>query len=81
MMNMINQFPDISMKMRDKFKARKKSYQWKIENAEITYDKNLAQTKFYNNEFKKWHIKLVFIIVFVIASFYLLVSGISWFFK
>ena len=80
-MNMVNQFPDISTKMRDKFKSRKKPFQWKYVEAEITYDKNLAQTKFYNNEFTKWHIKLFFIIVLGIASLYMIASNISWLFK
>jgi hypothetical protein len=75
-MNLIQQFPDISVKMHDKFKSRKKSHQWKIVNPEITFDENLIQAKFYNNEFKKWHIKLVFIIALTLVSLYFIVSNI-----
>jgi hypothetical protein len=79
-MDLIKQFPDVSIKAYDKFKLRKKPQQWKIINAEITYDKNLVKTKFYDNEFKKWHIKLVFIIVLGIAALYFIVSKILWLF-
>lgn len=75
-MNLIQQFPDISMKMRDKLKSRRRSHQWKIENPEMTFDENLIQTKFYNSEFKKRHIKLVFIIGLTLSSLYFIASNI-----
>jgi hypothetical protein len=76
-MNLIQQFPDVSMKMQDKFKSRKKSYQWKNTNAELTFDKNLVQTKFYDNEFKKWHIKLIFIIALGVALLCFILFNVS----
>ena len=75
-MNLVHQFPDISMKTQDRFRSRKKPLQWRISNPEITFDKDLMETKFYNHEFKMWHIKLAFIILLTIASLYFIVSNI-----
>ena len=78
-MNLIHQFPDVSMKMRDKFKLRKKAYLWKDVNTQLTYDKGM--TRFYDNEFRKWHFKLIFIIVLGIASLYFIILNAPGFFQ
>ena len=75
-MNLIQQFPDVSMKTHDKFKSRKNHLHWKIIHSEMTFDKKLAETKFYNNEFRKFHIKLFFIIALAITSLYFIASNI-----
>lgn len=75
-MNLVSQFPDVSMKTHERFKSRKKPLQWTIINPKITYDKNLVETKFYNHEFNMWHIKLAFIILLTIASLYFIISNI-----
>jgi len=65
-MNLIQQFPDVSAKIRNKFKLRQ------------SQDK--SSTKFYENEFRKWHIKVAFFILLVVASLFFIAFSLSGFF-
>jgi|GEM_PF-5331121 len=67
-MNLIQQFPNISEQVRAKFKMTQKHR--KPENIWSNLPCDDRQTKFHENEFRKWHIKLVFIIAGTITLLY-----------
>jgi len=79
-MNLIQQFPDTTIGIRDKFKLPKKDYPWKNVNAQQTNVRDKSMAKFYDNEFLKWHIKLIFIILLGATSLSFIILNVSWLF-
>lgn len=71
-MNLIKQFPDVSMARRAKFKMKQKNYRAATANAEIPFDKEKAIASFYDQEFRKRHVKLALIITVLLGSIYFL---------
>jgi hypothetical protein len=69
-MNLIEQFPDISAKVRAKIKMDPSNY--KAVNARFpsSYYENEAVTKYYAGQFRKWHLKLFFILAVCVSIFY-----------
>jgi hypothetical protein len=61
-MNLIQQFPDISEEMRSKNKAGVKIYRSANAKKSLGYTEEEAVVKHYEGEFKKWHIKFLFIL-------------------
>lgn len=76
-MNLIEQFPDISVTMRAKYKLQQKNYNAATANAEIPFNKDKAMADFYSNEFRNWHFKLVLIITTLLGSIYALTLNFS----
>ena len=75
-MTLIQQFPDVSMQIRqlNQKKTQKKVGSRKDHNA----SGNCKELDlYYDNEFRKWHIKLALIIVFIITSLLVALIGIS----
>jgi hypothetical protein len=80
-MNLIQQFPDVSMQMRDKLRLKKtrkgnSGFQSRDHN-----DNAADLTVFYDNEFRKWHYKLGLIIVLAITGLYAVTFTISGIFQ
>jgi hypothetical protein len=69
-MNPIEQFPDISEKVRAKIKMSSRNY--KAANAlfPVSYCESDAVTKYYEGHFKRWHVKLFFILAVCVSLFY-----------
>ena len=76
-MDLIQQFPDISMEIRNKLRLSQKVRpgQKLIAQPLLQTDKMLAA--YYDKEFRKWHYKLAFIILFCVAGLYALVINLS----
>ena len=79
-MNLVQQFPDVSMNMRHKFKSHRKNSLMRDLNLQKNQDQDKVMTKFYKDEFRKWHIKLILIIVFTVASLSIIILNVPWFF-
>ena len=73
-MTLIQQFPDVSMQMRQ---LNQKNRLKKIGSQKGHFDNGKALGLYYDNEFRKWHIKLALIIAFIIACLLAAVVGIS----
>jgi hypothetical protein len=69
-MNLIQQFPDVSKKMREKLKLSKKDYS-AIEDGPYYQSNVLA--KYYDREFRKWHFKMLLILATLFGSIYMIV--------
>jgi hypothetical protein len=72
-MNMIERFPDISRKIREQFKMDNRNIRIKNNSGTLAYDSDKAMTKIYDDESRKWQIKVAVIIVASIASIYVIV--------
>jgi hypothetical protein len=79
-MNLIHQFPDVSLQMRNRVKWNKKGRQEKrMPTRHLKDDPELVL--FYDNEFKKWHYMLILIIALGIACLYSVVLAASGIFQ
>jgi hypothetical protein len=66
-MTIKEQFPDISMLIREKQKSRSKfSAATLFKN--IHYTPEILEQKFYDNEFRRWHLKLIAFISVLVVS-------------
>jgi hypothetical protein len=72
-MNMIEQFPDISLKIREQFRMDNRNVRVKNTSGALAYDSDKALTKIYDNESRKWLIKLAVIILASAASIYFII--------
>jgi hypothetical protein len=61
-MNLVHQFPDISETIRSKNKAGSRSYRSANAKKYPGYSEEQAAVKYYDGEFRKWHIKFLFIL-------------------
>ena len=61
-MNLVQQFPDISEKMRSKDKAGARNYRSENAREYLGDSEEDAVVKHYEAEFRKWHIKFLFIL-------------------
>lgn len=71
-MTLAQQFPDVSMLIRDKKKLNLKYDQVELFK-DIHYNPISAEQKFYDQQFKTWHYKLLIYLAFLFASMYYLV--------
>jgi hypothetical protein len=76
-MNLIQQFPDVSLQMRNRVKWNKKSRLEKRMSMRHLKDNDPEVVLFYENEFKQWHCKLTLIIALGIACLYTVVLAAS----
>jgi hypothetical protein len=72
-MNLIEQFPDISLKIREQFKNDNRNLRVKNYSGTLTYDSDKALTKIYDDESRKWHIRLALIVLASVASIYFII--------
>ena len=80
-MNLINQFPDVSMDVRAKLKRQQKNYShiMAMEPQQTVTEKTLAD--FYDNEFRKWHIKVALMITGLLAGLFFVALSLPRFFS
>jgi hypothetical protein len=71
-MNLLQQFPDTTSKSKRTFNNRRREKA----RAERGYDSKRLEL-FYDNEFRKWHYKLVLIILFILICLFVVVYTIS----
>jgi hypothetical protein len=69
-MNLIQQFPDVSMQIRNRVKWNKKSPQEKKMSKRNLNDNDPKVALSYDNQFKTWHYKLTLLIAVGIACLY-----------
>jgi hypothetical protein len=69
-MNLIQQFPDVSLQIRNRVKWNQKDRLEKRMSAERLKDNDPELLLFYADEFKKWHYKITVIIVLGITCLY-----------
>jgi hypothetical protein len=67
-MNLVQQFPDVSLQMRNKLKARQRNMEIAIK--QVATDSEKALAKYYRDEFRRWHFKLGLIILACTAGIY-----------
>jgi hypothetical protein len=79
-MTLAEQFPDASIMLRTKFRMDVKNRRRHIGSEQLAIE-DKVMAKFYQDEYKKWHIKLVVIVVACLASFYFVVANLPGFFK
>jgi hypothetical protein len=79
-MNITEQFPDISMAMRNKSNMHRKGFQRQVLTVKpISVDEKLAV--YYDREFRRWHYKLIGIIVGCMVVVYAVILNLSWLFQ
>ncbi len=74
-MNLITQFPDISMKIREQARM-KRSCKKTISTNRI----ERTRSQIYEREFRSWHLKLFFMMILLLASIYLIMLNAPWMF-
>jgi len=76
-MNLIQQFPDISGKMRARIKTNQ-NYRAANAMQPLSYIESQAVVQYYEGEFRRWHLKLLFIIVASFGTLYFAILKSSW---
>jgi hypothetical protein len=71
-MTLAQQFPDVSMLIREKHKLNLK-YDVNLLFKEMRYETISADQKFYDNEFRIFHYKLISFIIVLLASLFLVI--------
>jgi hypothetical protein len=73
-LSLIQQFPDVTWKANDKLMTySRSSRRINRANPEPVLNEKDAEAKYYDKEFKKWHIKLALIIVTILAGLFMLI--------
>lgn len=79
-MNLIEQFPDVSLQMRARVKRNRAVNS--ISNATVQpYDIDKALAKYYQGEFRKWHFKLALIVGGILVILFSLILNAPGFFN
>lgn len=79
-MDLIRQFPDISMRMREEARM-KRSRKEAVSRPTLTYQIEQTRAQKHEREFRKWHLKLFVLIIIVLASFYFIILNSPWMFN
>jgi hypothetical protein len=79
-MNLIEQFPDVSMEIRNKIKMRQKNYGKEIFVKPVRRRSENALTDFHHKEFRKLHLTVFMIIAVLIGGSYLILLNSPWLF-
>lgn len=69
-MNLVQQFPDVSLQMRNRVKRNQESHHEKRMSMRDLKPNDPELVRFYDHEFKKWHHTLTLIIAVGIACLY-----------
>ena len=77
-MTLVQQFPDISEAMRLKRQMRNKDYSSLKLELPLGYVEDEEVVKFYEGEFKRWHIKLLLIVAATLALLFTVSLKIFW---
>lgn len=77
-MNLILQFPDISEEMRSKSKKNQRNYKAINANHPLAYSEDEIVSKYFEGEFRRWHIKLFIIIAASLGFLWFTIINISW---
>ena len=67
-MNLIEQFPDVSLEIRNKIKMRQKKYRKEIFVKPVKHHADNALADFHHKEFKKLHLTVFVIITVLIGA-------------
>jgi hypothetical protein len=78
-MNLVQQFPDISAKIRSKnsMNGKKKHGTANVKQS-LGYIEDKTVAQYYEGEFRRWHIKFLFIVAATLGICYLIVLKSSW---
>ena len=79
-MNLIEQFPDVSMEIRNKIKMRRKNYSKEIFVNPVRHRSENALADFHHKEFRKLHVTVFVIISVLIGGTYLILLNSPWLF-
>ena len=77
-MNLITQFPDISIQIREKAGRRRKQA---AARRGLNVKPGRSRAEVYDHYFRKWHLKVLLIIILLAASTYLIALNSPWMFK
>lgn len=73
-MNLTDQFPDISPEIREKARRQKT----RARSVGVRREKTIGKT--YDHVFRRWHVKVLLIIILLLGSTYLVVLNSPWIF-
>jgi hypothetical protein len=77
-MNLINRFPDISAEIREK--ARRRKTQAPAASSSVTVRREKTTGEIYRHDFRRWHVKVLLIIILLLGSTYLIALNFPWMF-
>jgi hypothetical protein len=80
-MNLIDQFPDVSEKMRANIRMSRKNYASANAIQPLSYSEGEAVSRYYEGEFRRWHFKLLFIVAASVGIVYLALLNGAWIFN
>lgn len=80
-MNLIQQFPDTSEKIRTKIKVHQRIYRAANALQPPVYSESKEVIEFYEGTFRRWHIKLLFIIATCLGAGYFVLHKSAWIFN
>ena len=72
-MTLIQQFPDISEMMRSKNERPSSNYKSANARQSLSYLEDEAVAQYYEGEFRRWHIKFLFIVAAVFGLTYVVI--------
>ena len=78
---MIHHFPDHTRNAKTNLKISHRRFIAKSTDLELTTDSEKALEKYYDDEFRKWHVKLLFILLGCFTALYVIVAGAPGFFN
>ncbi len=77
-MDLIRQFPDISTSVREKARINRAR---KATTPSVTHKIEKTRAQMHEHEFRKWHVKLLFMMIIILTGIYLLVLNSPWMFN
>jgi hypothetical protein len=77
-MNLIQQFPDISQKIRSKIAEGQRNYKTANAKQAMPYSEEEAVSAYYEGEFRRRHFKLFFIVGSILGIIYFALLKGSW---
>ena len=80
-MNLIQQFPDISAKIRSKTGVVDKKYRSANAKQSSGYIEHESVAQYYEGEFRRWHIKFLFILTASLGIFWVVLLKSFWFYN
>jgi hypothetical protein len=80
-MDLITQFPDISMKIRERARIKQTDKIAKPARPVVTYSIDQTRAQMHDREFRRWHLKLFILMIITLVGVYLMVLNSPWMFN
>lgn len=77
-MNLVQQFPDISQNLRSKNEKGNRSFRAANAKQSLKYIESESVAQYYEGEFRRWHIKFLFLVAVTCGLIYVVLLKSFW---